>query len=462
MPKGKILVVDDEAKMRRVLQIILQKEGYEAVTAKDGREALQKAEKENFDLVLTDMKMPGLSGIDLLKRIRESDEEIPVIMVTAYGTVETAVKAMKEGAHDYLLKPFEKDEMKIIIANALKMKSLVRENRYLRGELEEKYKLDNIIGKSPQIQGVYKILREVANTKATVLIQGETGTGKTLVARALHFNSSRKEKPFIHVNCAAFPEGLLESELFGHVKGAFTDAVANKPGKFELANGGTIFLDEIIELSPMLQVKLLRVLQEKEFERVGGVKTIKIDVRVIAATNRDVKKALEDGSLREDLYYRLNVVSIKIPPLREHKEDVPLLVNYFLQKFNRESGKNIKGVSPEAMDVLMNYSWPGNAREVENVIERAVILSSEDTLLPQSLPLHLEEEPDKLEIHLPPEGIALEKVEKSLIREALKITRGNQSRAAKLLDISRNTLRYRLKKFGLEREPQSSPLRGED
>ncbi len=462
MPKGKILVVDDEAKMRRVLQIILQKEGYEAVTAKDGREALQKAEKENFDLVLTDMKMPGLSGIDLLKRITESDEEIPVIMVTAYGTVETAVKAMKEGAHDYLLKPFEKDEMKIIIANALKMKSLVRENRYLRGELEEKYKLDNIIGKSSQMQEVYKMLREVANTKATVLIQGETGTGKTLVARALHFNSSRKEKPFIHVNCAAFPEGLLESELFGHVKGAFTDAVANKPGKFELANGGTIFLDEIIELSPMLQVKLLRVLQEKEFERVGGVKTIKIDVRVIAATNRDVKKALEDGSLREDLYYRLNVVSIKIPPLREHKEDVPLLVNYFLQKFNRESGKNIKGVSPEAMDVLMNYSWPGNAREVENVIERAVILSSEDTLLPQSLPLHLEEEPDKLEIHLPPEGIALEKVEKSLIREALKITRGNQSRAAKLLDISRNTLRYRLKKFGLERERKSSPLRGED
>ena len=451
MPKGKILVVDDEAKMRRVLQIILQKEGYEAVTAKDGREALQKAEKENFDLVLTDMKMPGLSGIDLLKRIRESDEEIPVIMVTAYGTVETAVKAMKEGAHDYLLKPFEKDEMKIIIANALKMKSLVRENRYLRGELEEKYKLDNIIGKSPQIQGVYKILREVANTKATVLIQGETGTGKTLVARALHFNSSRKEKPFIHVNCAAFPEGLLESELFGHVKGAFTDAVANKPGKFELANGGTIFLDEVVELSPMLQVKLLRVLQEKEFERVGGVKTIKIDVRVIAATNRNVKKALENGSLRKDLYYRLNVVSIKMPPLREHKEDVPLLVEYFLEKFNQESGKNIKGVSPEAMDMLMSYDWPGNAREVENVIERAVILSSEDTLLPQSLPLHLEEEPDKLEIHLPPEGIALEKVEKSLIREALKITRGNQSRAAKLLDISRNTLRYRLKKFGLER-----------
>ncbi len=449
MPKGKILVVDDEIKMRRVLQMILQKEGYEIVTSKDGREALQKVEEENFDLVLTDMKMPGLSGIDLLKKIRESDEEIPVIMITAYGTVETAVKAMKEGAYDYLLKPFEKDEMKIIVANALKMKTLVRENRYLRGELEEKYKLDNVIGKSSQMQEIYKILREVANTKATVLIQGETGTGKTLVARALHFNSSGKEKPFIHVNCAALPEGLLESELFGHVKGAFTDAVANKPGKFELANAGTIFLDEIVELSPMLQVKLLRVLQEKEFEQVGGIKTIKIDVRVIAATNRDIKKVLEDGSLREDLYYRLNVISINIPPLREHKEDIPLLVKYFLQKFNRESGKNIKGVSPQAMDMLMNYNWPGNVREVENVIERAVILGSKNTLLPESLPLHLKKESDKMEIHIPPEGIALEKVEKSLIREALKMTRGNQSRAAKLLDISRNTLRYRIRKFGI-------------
>ncbi|MFQ5834980.1 MAG: sigma-54-dependent transcriptional regulator [bacterium] len=449
MPKGKILVVDDEVKMRRVLQMILQKEGYEIVTTRDGREALQKVEEESFDLVLTDMKMPGLSGLDLLKRIRESDEEIPVIMITAYGTVETAVKAMKEGAHDYLLKPFEKDEMKIIVANALKMKTLVRENRYLRGELEEKYKLDNVIGKSSQMQEIYKILREVANTKATVLIQGETGTGKTLVARALHFNSSRKEKPFIHVNCAALPEGLLESELFGHVKGAFTDAVANKLGKFELANAGTIFLDEIVELSPTLQVKLLRVLQEKEFEQVGGIKTIKIDVRVIAATNRDVKKVLEDGSLREDLYYRLNVVSINIPPLREHKEDIPLLVEYFLQKFNRESGKNIKGVSPRAMDMLMSYNWPGNVREVENVIERAVILSSKDILLPQSLPLHLKEELDRMEIHIPPEGIALEKVEKSLIMEALKMARGNQSRAAKLLDISRNTLRYRIRKFGI-------------
>jgi len=449
MPKGKILVVDDEIKMRRVLQMILQKEGYEIVTSKDGREALQKVEEENFDLVLTDMKMPGLSGIDLLKKIRESDKEIPVIMITAYGTVETAVKAMKEGAYDYLLKPFEKDEMKIIVANALKMKTLVRENRYLRGELEEKYKLDNVIGKSSQMQEIYKILREVANTKATVLIQGETGTGKTLVARALHFNSSGKEKPFIHVNCAALPEGLLESELFGHVKGAFTDAVANKPGKFELANAGTIFLDEIVELSPMLQVKLLRVLQEKEFEQVGGIKTIKIDVRVIAATNRDIKKALEGGLLREDLYYRLNVISINIPPLREHKEDIPLLVEYFLQKFNRESGKNIKGVSPQAMDMLMNYNWPGNVREVENVIERAVILGSKNTLLPESLPLHLKKESDKMEIHIPPEGIALEKVEKSLIREALKMTKGNQSRAAKLLDISRNTLRYRIRKFGI-------------
>lgn len=449
MPKGKILVVDDEIKMRRVLQMILQKEGYEIVTSKDGREALQKVEEENFDLVLTDMKMPGLSGIDLLKKIRESDKEIPVIMITAYGTVETAVKAMKEGAYDYLLKPFEKDEMKIIVANALKMKTLVRENRYLRGELEEKYKLDNVIGKSSQMQEIYKILREVANTKATVLIQGETGTGKTLVARALHFNSSGKEKPFIHVNCAALPEGLLESELFGHVKGAFTDAVANKPGKFELANAGTIFLDEIVELSPMLQVKLLRVLQEKEFEQVGGIKTIKIDVRVIAATNRDIKKALEGGLLREDLYYRLNVISINIPPLREHKEDIPLLVEYFLQKFNRESGKNIKGVSPRAMDMLTNYNWPGNVREVENVIERAVILGSKNTLLPESLPLHLKKESDKMEIHIPPEGIALEKVEKSLIREALKMTRGNQSRAAKLLDISRNTLRYRIRKFGI-------------
>ena len=449
MPKGKILVVDDEIKMRRVLQMILQKEGYEIVTSKDGREALQKVEEENFDLVLTDMKMPGLSGIDLLKKIRESDKEIPVIMITAYGTVETAVKAMKEGAYDYLLKPFEKDEMKIIVANALKMKTLVRENRYLRGELEEKYKLDNVIGKSSQMQEIYKILREVANTKATVLIQGETGTGKTLVARALHFNSSGKEKPFIHVNCAALPEGLLESELFGHVKGAFTDAVANKPGKFELANAGTIFLDEIVELSPMLQVKLLRVLQEKEFEQVGGIKTIKIDVRVIAATNRDIKKALEGGLLREDLYYRLNVISINIPPLREHKEDIPLLVEYFLQKFNRESGKNIKGVSPRAMDMLTNYNWPGNVREVENVIERAVILGSKNTLLPESLPLHLKKESDKMEIHIPPEGIALEKVEKSLIREALKMTKGNQSRAAKLLDISRNTLRYRIRKFGI-------------
>ncbi|MCK4532983.1 sigma-54-dependent Fis family transcriptional regulator, partial [bacterium] len=368
MGKEKILVVDDDSNIRNGCAECLIGDGYDVETAENGEDALWKIKNDAYyNIVLTDLVMGEIGGIELLEYVKAHFLKCEVILMTAYGSVETAVKAMKEGAHDYLLKPFEKDEMKIIIANALKMKSLVRENRYLRGELEEKYKLDNIIGKSPQIQGVYKILREVANTKATVLIQGETGTGKTLVARALHFNSSRKEKPFIHVNCAAFPEGLLESELFGHVKGAFTDAVANKPGKFELANGGTIFLDEIIELSPMLQVKLLRVLQEKEFERVGGVKTIKIDVRVIAATNRGVKKALEDGSLREDLYYRLNVVSVKIPPLREHKEDVPLLVNYFLQKFNRESGKNIKGVSPEAMDVLMNYSWPGNAREVENV-----------------------------------------------------------------------------------------------
>lgn len=454
MLRSKILVVDDEMKMRRVLQMMLQKEGYEVVTAKNGEEALQKVEEENFDLVVTDMKMPGLSGIDLLKKLKEKDEwipviEMPVIMITAYGTVETAVKAMKQGAYDYLLKPFEKDEIKIVISNALKMKSLIRENRYLRRKLEEEYKLDNIIGKSPQMQEIYRMVGQVAKTRATVFIQGETGTGKTLIARALHFNSPRKEKPFIQVNCAALPESLSESELFGHVKGAFTDAIANKPGKFELANGGTIFLDEIVELSPMLQVKLLRVLQEKEFERVGGIKTIKVDVRIIAATNRHVKKALQEGLLREDLYYRLNVISIGIPPLREHKEDVPLLVGHFLEKFNRESGKNIKRVSRQTMEILMNYNWPGNVREVENVIERAVILGSGNTLLLENLPLDIKEKRRKTKICIPPEGIALEEVEKELIGQALKMARGNQSKAAKLLNLTRNTLRYRIKKFSL-------------
>ncbi len=451
---AKILVVDDKAKMRRVLQMMLEENGYQVGLAEDGEKALDKMKQANFDLVITDMKMPGKNGLELLRDLRKIDEELPVIVMTAYGTVPTAVEAMRAGAYDYILKPFDLEEMKVIAGKALAMGKLLRRSRYLQEELEAKYEFQDIVGKSPRIQEVFKLVRQVAPTKSTVLISGESGTGKELIARAIHFHSPRQKEPLIVVNCAALPENLLESELFGHVKGAFTGAHRDRRGRFELADGGTIFLDEVGAMSLNLQAKLLRVLQEKEFERVGGAGFVPIDVRIIAATNQDLKKATEEKTFREDLYYRLNVIPIRLPPLRERKDDIPLLAYHFLHRYNRELGKNIKEIAPEALELMLNYDWPGNIRELENALERAIVLGTEGRLSADILPLPLAE------------GLALKKsgpnlsyqeakkeilqsFEKSFFSKILKETRGNVSQAARLARLDRKNLYQKMKELNL-------------
>ncbi len=448
---AKILIVDDERSMRDFLSIMLKKDGYDVVAAENGQNALRSVQSEIFDLVITDVKMPEMDGIDVLKAVKEIASETVVIMITAFATAETAVEAMKLGAYDYITKPFKVDEMKLVIQKALEKGHLRKENILLRREIESRAGFDSFIGKSVAMQKVFSLIRQVADTRSTVLITGESGTGKELVARAIHFNSSRKDRPFVTVNCGALPETLLESELFGYMKGAFTGATANKQGLFETANNGTIFLDEISATTPALQIKLLRVLQEREFMRVGGTTEIKVDTRVIAASNRDLLEEVSKGTFREDLYYRLNVIPIHLPALRDRKEDIPLLVDFFLKKF---SNQIVKKISPEALKILMNHRWPGNVRELENTVERLMILAPADTILAMHMPDSMKNNSSCTELmpaEIPEEGIDLEAVlgnaEKTLLTKALEKAGGVKTEAAKLLRLSFRSFRHRLQKY---------------
>ncbi len=435
--------------MRRLLELQLADEGFLAQGAPDAETGLRLLNAAKFDVIVTDFKLPGMSGLEFLHAVKRACGNIPVIMMTAYGSVESAVEAMKAGASDYVLKPFSLAEMVLVIRKELDSHQIREENRNLREALGVKYRYENIIAGSEQMQAVLGLVERVAPTNSTVLLGGESGVGKDLIARAIHEHSNRASGPFIKINSTAIPENLLESELFGYEKGAFSGATSSKPGKFELADKGTLFLDEIGDIPPAIQVKLLRVLQEREFERLGGTKTLKVDVRLVAATNRDLRAALEDGTFREDLYYRLNVVAIDIPPLRDHKEDVPALAEFFLKRYARESQKPVQGITPAAMKLLAAYHWPGNARELQNAIERGVTLSS-GTML-DTADIHLDSRPPcglGASTALPA-GMTLDQWEEEAIREALRQANGNKSQAARALGLSRNALRYRLSKMGV-------------
>jgi DNA-binding NtrC family response regulator len=445
----RILVVDDEEQMRDLLAKVLERKGYEVSVCGDGAEALALLEREPADLVITDVRMPGLNGMEALRAIKELNHEIVVLIMTAFGSIDQAVQAVKEGAYDYINKPFKIDEILLTIEKALEERHLRHEVTTLRQELRTRYHFENLIGKSRAMQEVFGLIEQVAGSRSTVMVYGKSGTGKELVAKAVHYNSPRSAKAFVAVNCAAIPAELLESELFGHEKGAFTGAIATKVGKFELATGGTLFLDEIGHMRLDLQAKILRALQEREVERVGGTRTIKIDVRVLAATNRDLKKAIEDGTFREDLYYRLNVVPITLPDLKDRQEDIPLLANHFVQKFAPESNPAIREISKEAMAILMSHTWPGNVRELENVIERAVTLGRGPAVEPRDLPPQLAGGTNPLERALAKEA-TLEDLEKDYIAMILRRTKGHQIRAASILGIDRRTLYRKIRRFGLK------------
>lgn len=454
LEKASILIVEDEPKMRRVLELQLADEGFHARTAADAETGLQLLGKEPFDVIVTDFKLPGMSGLEFLQAVKRVNADLPVVIMTAYGTVETAVDAMKAGASDYVLKPFSLAELVLVIRKELTSHQLRQENRDLREALGKRYQYKNIVARSDKMQAVLALVERVAPTNSTVLIGGESGVGKDLVARAIHEHSQRAAGPFVKINSTAIPETLLESELFGYEKGAFSGAMATKPGKFELADKGTLFLDEIGDVPGAIQVKLLRVLQDREFERLGSTKTLKVDVRLVAATNRDLRAALEEGTFREDLYYRLNVVAIDIPPLREHKEDIPALADFFLDKSARESGKAVQGITPQAMKLLMDFHWPGNVRELQNVLERAVTLSSGAMLDVRDI--HIDNAPRRASADSAaalPDGMTLEQWEEEMLREALRRANGNKSQAARALGLSRNALRYRLSKMGVHDPP---------
>jgi len=451
-----ILIVEDEAKMRRLLELNLGDDGFKTFSAGDVDTALKLLASETIDLVLTDLKLPGKSGLELLQAAKQDDPQRPVVVMTAFGSVETAVEAMKAGASDYVLKPFSLAEIRMVVRKELDVSRLREENRSLREALGQKYSHPNIIAASPKMQEVLATVERVAPTNSTVLLGGESGVGKDLIARAIHEKSRRASGPFIKINSTAIPENLLESELFGYEKGAFTGATTSKPGKFELADKGTLFLDEIGDVPPATQVKLLRVLQEREFERLGGTRTIKVDVRLLAATNRDLRAALEEGTFREDLYYRLNVVPIDIPPLREHKEDIPSLATLFLSRFAKDSGRNFTGITPPAMNLLLGHHWPGNIRELQNVVERACALATGDQLDVADIQFDTARtRASSASGRFLPDGMTLDQFEDDLIREALKRANGNKSQAARLLGLSRNALRYRLSKIGIADENEA-------
>ncbi len=445
-----VLIVEDDTNTREGLSRVLKKEGYQIILSGDGNDALKKVRRENLDLVLTDLKLPGADGLEILRETKNLRPEVAVILITAYGTIESAVEAMRKGAEDYLTKPINVGHLKHLVRKALERQVLFRENVYLRRELKKRYKLENIIGQAPKMQSIFETIVQIAPARSTVLLEGESGTGKELLASAIHYTSPRAHKPFVKVSCASLSEGVLESELFGHEKGAFTGAISQRKGRFELADEGTLFLDEVSEIPRLTQIKLLRVLQEREFERVGGNKTIKLDVRLIAATNANLKEAIERGKFREDLYYRLNVVDIVIPPLRERREDIPLLVDHFLAKYNQENNKEIRGVSRPALNALWNYNWPGNIRELENAIERAVALCRGTIIEIKDLPsgLSLEERPKSI---VPVEvGMSLKEVEREIIRGTLSQVRGKRVKAAGILGIGTSTLYRKMKELGLE------------
>jgi len=447
--------------MRDLLAKVLERKGYEVSVCGDGAEALALLEREPADLVITDVRMPGLNGMEALRAIKELNHEIVVLIMTAFGSIDQAVQAVKEGAYDYINKPFKIDEILLTIEKALEERHLRHEVTTLRQELRTRYHFENLIGKSRAMQEVFGLIEQVAGSRSTVMVYGKSGTGKELVAKAVHYNSPRSAKAFVAVNCAAIPAELLESELFGHEKGAFTGAIATKVGKFELATGGTLFLDEIGHMRLDLQAKILRALQEREIERVGGTRTIKIDVRVLAATNRDLKKAIEDGTFREDLYYRLNVVPITLPPLRQRREDIPLLVEHFIAKYNREFARKVKGFSAGATAALYQYDWPGNVRELENVIERAVALAQSETISLRELPLEISILGGDVIEDIQKAGVTLREArshfERQYILNILDKVQWNQTEAARVLGLHRNTLAWKLQRLRIDARPQLFP-----
>lgn len=444
-----ILVIEDEEKLRRVVELQLRTAGHEVLQAGSAEGAMKLCEKA--DLILTDLRLPGLTGLELLAQLRRQNLTTPVVVMTAFGSIETAVEAMRAGAVDFLPKPFSLDHLMAVINKALELRTLRDENRQLREELGTRYGFDNLVGRSAAMREVFATVMRVAPTRATVLLAGESGVGKDMIARAIHHHSPREGRPFVKINCTALPENLMESELFGYEKGAFTGANVSKPGKFEQADTGTVFLDEIGDVPASIQVKLLRILQEREFERLGSNKTKHIDVRVLAATNVDLRAALEQGTFREDLYYRLNVLPIDIPSLRDRKEDIPFLAEHFIKKLAKDLGSPVVAISEGAIQKLADYYWPGNVRELENVMERSMVLSSHPTLEPDDIKLDVQVKSRVQSVdHFLPEGMTLDTYEQSIIREALKRANGNKSQAARLLGLTRNALRYRLSQMGME------------
>lgn len=451
----KILVIDDEKSILDLLSVVFKKEGYQVETSLSGKKGIELIEKNDFDLILCDIRMPQINGLEVLKKVKTKKSDIPVVMITAYGTIKQAVGALKAGALDYVVKPFDVEELKIIVAQGLEKRKLREENILLKKELKERFKFENMIGKSKSMQEIYSLIEKIAGTDTTVLIEGESGTGKEMAARAIHYLSHRCGNPFVSINCAALPENLLESELFGHTRGSFTGAIADKKGMFEVAQKGTLFLDEVGETSPMTQVKLLRTLQERSLRRVGGTGEIPVDVRIIAATNQDLKRRIKEGNFREDLFYRLNVISFKMPPLRIRREDIALLVSHFIQKYCKGMGRKMKRLAPEVMKIFESYLWPGNVRELENVVERVVVIEERETITEESLPEELLAPQRKVETRLLLEpGFnlyeCLDEISRNYIREALESTEGNLKDTASLLGINYRSLRYLIEKYSLK------------
>ncbi|MBW1731888.1 MAG: sigma-54-dependent Fis family transcriptional regulator [Deltaproteobacteria bacterium] len=445
MSGTKILIVDDELIMRESLAGWLERDGHDVFTAASGEEALEKIKETHFDIILLDIRMEGMSGIEALKHIKEDDPEVAIVMITAYGSISTAIEAMKGGAYDYLLKPFDPEELGILIEKIIKDQARQRENLFLREQYKDRIRFESLLGQSKAMQEIFGLIEDIGPTDSTVLILGETGTGKGLAAKAIHTYSPRSQGPFVVVNCGAFPENLLESELFGYQKGAFTDAKKTKKGRLELAHGGTLFLDEIGEISMRMQIDLLRILEDRVFYRLGGTQPIEADFRVIAATNKNLDDAIKSGAFREDLYYRLNVISFTMPPLRQRKEDIPLLAEHFLRRFAQETNKHIDQISREAMDEMMLYDWPGNVRELQNAIERAVVIAKGRKIMPEDLPIFRQEH------RTPPKSKSLKEVEKHHIAEILRETNWNISRSAKILGIDRATLYNKIKRYQIEK-----------
>ncbi|MCB0393295.1 MAG: sigma-54-dependent Fis family transcriptional regulator [Bdellovibrionales bacterium] len=456
--KARILVVDDEQSIREFLEIMLKKEGYDVTCAEDGAKAVDLLKKKSFDMVISDLQMPNMTGMELLTHVKDNYPELTFMIITAFGTTESAVEAMKKGAYDYITKPFKIDEVRINIANALKSRNLEFEKRNLKKELQKEHNFSNLVGNSSPMHRIYEMIERVSQSPTNVLVTGESGTGKEMVAKAIHYNGPLKDRPFVTVNCGAIPETLMESEMFGHKKGSFTGAIADKVGLFEVANGGTLFLDEVGELPLSIQVKMLRALQERVIRRVGATEDQKVDVRIIAATNRDLEDMVRKGTFREDLFYRLNVILIKVPPLRERRDDIPSLAKHFLAKYNDRLTKGISGISDDAMEALKKYDYPGNVRELENIIERTVALEGGSSILPESLPPFVmtpsgRKMASSHEIQITDDGMDLEKVigqiEKELIIKAIHQANGVKKRAAKLLGITFRSMRYRVDKYGL-------------